>query len=174
METNPSSDSDPAVTGSSVLFIDGAGQPAAVYLESSRAWVRVVSTAANASDISQTAELLHGEETRVGADAGYVGATKREEVQKKLKAMPHEVRWHIAKRRKPIREMKECWQKKLALAFEKLKARIRARVEHPFHIVKNIFKHKKARYKGLKKNDAQLNVLFALSNLYMVRGKLCP
>lgn len=134
----------------------------------------VVSTAANVSDISQTAELLHGEETRVGADAGYVGATKREEVQKKLEAMPNEVRWRIAKRRKPIREMEECWQKKLALAFEKLKARIRARVEHPFHIVKNIFKHKKARYKGLKKNGAQLNVLFALSNLYMARGKLCP
>jgi IS5 family transposase len=134
----------------------------------------IVSTAANVSDISQTAELLHGEEVRVGADAGYVGAVKREEVQKKLEAMPHEVRWYIAKRRKPIREMEECWQKELALAFEKLKARIRAIVEHPFHVVKNIFKHKKARYKGLKKNDAQLNVLFALSNLYMVRGKLCP
>jgi len=134
----------------------------------------VVSTAANVSDISQTAELLHGEEIRVGADAGYVGVIKREEMQKKLQTMPNEVRWYIAKRRKPIREMAECWQKNLALAFEKLKARIRARVEHPFHIVKNIFKHKKARYKGLKKNDAQLNVLFALSNLYMVRGKLCP
>jgi len=134
----------------------------------------VVSTAANVSDISQTAELLHGEEIRVGADAGYVGVTKREEVQKKLQAMPHEVRWYIAKRRKPIRQMEEGWQKELALSFEKLKARIRARVEHPFHIVKNIFKHKKARYKGLQKNDAQLNVLFALSNLYMIRGKLCP
>ena len=122
----------------------------------------------------QTAELLHGEETRVGADAGYVGVTKREEVQQKLQAMPHEVRWHIAKRRKPMRAMAECWQKDLALAFEKLKARIRARVEHPFHVMKNIFKYKKTRYKGLKKNDAQLNVLFALSNLYRVRGKLCP
>jgi transposase, IS5 family len=122
----------------------------------------------------QTAGLLHGEESRVGADAGYVGVTKREEMQKKLEVMPNEVRWYIAKRRKPIRVMGECWQKQLALAFEKLKARIRAKVEHPFHIVKNIFKHKKARYKGLMKNDAQLNVLFALSNLYMVRGKLCP
>jgi IS5 family transposase len=117
---------------------------------------------------------LHGEESRVGADAGYVGAIKREEVKKKLEAIPNEVRWYIAKRRKPIREMTECWQKDLALAFEKLKARIRAIVEHPFHVVKNIFKHKKARYKGLKKNDAQMNVLFALSNLYMVRGKLRP
>jgi len=50
----------------------------------------VVSTAANVSDISQAAELLHGEETRVGADAGYVGAVKRKEVQKKLEAMPRD------------------------------------------------------------------------------------
>ena len=134
----------------------------------------VLSTAANVSDVSQTAALMHGEERRMGADAGYVGATQREEVQKKLQDMPQQVRWHIAKRRKPIKEMVEGWQKDLALAHEKLKARIRAKVEHPFHIVKNIFKYKKTRYKGLPKNDAQLNVLFALSNLYMARGKLCP
>jgi len=42
------------------------------------------------------------------------------------------------------------------------------------HVIKNIFKYKKTRYKGLAKNDAQLNMLFALSNLYMVRGQLRP
>lgn len=134
----------------------------------------VLSTAANISDISQTAALMHGAETRMGADAGYVGVTKRAEVQKKLQDMPEEVRWHIAKRRKPIKQMVEGWQKDLALAHEKLKARIRAKVEHPFHIIKNIFKYRKTRYKGLAKNDTQLNMLFALSNLYMVREKLCP
>ena len=134
----------------------------------------VVSTAAHESDISQTVALMHGEETRMGADAGYVGVLKRDEVQQKLQGMPHAVRWHIAKRRKPIREMVEGWQKDLALAHEKLKASLRAKVEHPFHVIKNIFKHKKTRYKGLPKNAAQINVLFALSNLYMARGKLCP
>ena len=134
----------------------------------------VVSTAANVSDVSQTANLMHGEETCVGADAGYVGAAKREEVQTKLQGYAHELKWRIAKRRKPIKLMPACWQKNLALAYEKLKASIRAKVEHPFHVVKNIFKHKKTHYKGIAKNDAQLNVLFALSNLYMVRGKLCP
>ena len=59
-------------------------------------------------------------------------------------------------------------------AYEKLKAQVRARVEHSFHIVKNIFKYKRTRYKGLAKNDAQLNMLFALSNLYMVREQLRP
>ena len=62
--------------------------------------------------------------------------------------------------------MVEGWKKDLALLNEKLKASLRAKVEHPFHVVNNIFKHMKARYKGLAKNDAQLNVLFALSNLY--------
>ena len=67
----------------------------------------VVSTAANVSDISQTAALMYGKETRMGADAGYVGVTKRDEVQKKLQDMPQEVRWRIAKCRKPIKEMAE-------------------------------------------------------------------
>jgi IS5 family transposase len=76
------------------------------------------------------------------------------------------VEWHIARRRKPIREMAEGWQKSLILAQEKLK------VEHAFHVLKNIFRYQKARYKGLHKNDAQLRMLFALGNLYMVRAKL--
>jgi transposase, IS5 family len=133
-----------------------------------------VSTAANVSDISQTAHLMHGAETCVGADAGYVSAAKREEVKTKLQGRAVELKWRIAKRRKSIKQMAECWQKDLARAYEKLKASIRAKVEHPFHIVKNIFHYKKTRYKGIAKNDAQLNVLFALSNLYMVRGKLRP
>lgn len=136
----------------------------------------VVSTAANVADITQTANLLHGKETTVGADAGYVGAPKREEVQQKIKDNKQQIEWHIAQRRKPIKAMAEGWQKQLALAWETLKAKARAIVEHPFHIVKNIFKHKKARYKGLVKNHAHLTTLFALSNLYMVRvrGQLRP
>jgi IS5 family transposase len=51
---------------------------------------------------------------------------------------------------------------------------VRAIVELPFHVVKNIFMHKKARHKGMMKNDAQLNMPFASSNLYMAKGKLRP
>ena len=133
----------------------------------------VVTTAANVSDISQTAALLHGREERVGADAGYVGVEKRPEVKTKLATMAP-VTWRIARRRKPIRTMIDDWQKDLIVLAERAKARIRARVEHPFHVIKNLFKHKKARYRGLKKNDAQLAMLFTLGNLYLVRGKLCP
>ena len=134
----------------------------------------LTTTAANVSDISQAAALLHGQESDVWADAGYVCVQKREDMQEALAANEQEVRWHVAKRRKSIEKLVDGWQKSLAQAYEKLKAQVRAYVEHPFHVVKNIFKYKKTRYKGLAKNDAQLNMLFALSNLYMVRGELRP
>jgi transposase, IS5 family len=134
----------------------------------------VITTAANVSDISQTPALLHGQEEEIGADAGYVGVEKREDMKATLATNEQEVKWRIAKRRKTVQKMAEGWQKSLAQAYEKLKAKIRARVEHPFHIIKNIFKHKKTRYKGIAKNNVQLNMLFGLSNLYMVRGKLRP
>ena len=70
--------------------------------------------------------------------------------------------------------MTEGWQQTMAQAYEKLKAQVRAKVEHPFHVVKNLFHYEKTRYKGIKKNDCQLNMPFALSNLYMVRGEVCP
>ena len=55
---------------------------------------------------------------------------------------------------------------------EKIKASIRAKVEHPFRVIKRQFGHTKARYRGLAKNTAQLKTLFALSNLWMARVKL--
>ncbi|MFT5535366.1 MAG: IS5 family transposase [Candidatus Paceibacteria bacterium] len=55
---------------------------------------------------------------------------------------------------------------------EKLKAGVRAKVEHPFRVVKRQLGYVKVRYRGLKKNTAQLFTLFALSNLWMVRSKL--
>jgi transposase, IS5 family len=55
---------------------------------------------------------------------------------------------------------------------EKLKASVRAKVEHPFRVIKRQFGFMKVRYRGLKKNTAQLFTLFALSKLWMMRGKL--
>ena len=55
---------------------------------------------------------------------------------------------------------------------EKLKAGIRAKVEHPFRVIKRQFGYARVHYRGLKKNTAQLFTLFALSNLWMVRSKL--
>lgn len=123
----------------------------------------VISTAANVSDISQTAGLLHGSETQVHADAGYVGVEKRGEI--KAADPEGNLDWQIARRRQPIRKMEDGPGKENLLALEKAKASVRAFVEHPFHILKNLFKHRKTRYRGLAKNHHQLQVLFGLGNL---------
>ena len=115
----------------------------------------VVTSAANVSDISQAPALLHGQESDVWADAGYVGVDKREDMQQALQANEQTVKWHVAKRRKSIERVADGWQKKLAQTYEMLKAKIRSRVEHPFHVIKNLFKYKKARYKGLAKNRSE-------------------
>ena len=122
-------------------------------------------TAANESDISQTHKLLHGAEKIVHADAGYTGVEKRAEI---ITAHSN-VEWRVAVRRSKIKAMAESWVKDLSVRFEKLKAQTRALVEHPFLIVKNLFRHRKTRHRGLKKNTAQLHILFALANL--VRAK---
>ena len=128
----------------------------------------VEGTATNESDISQTHKLLHGEEKTVHADAGYTGVEKRAEIL----AGHSEVEWRVATRRSKIKEMPASWVKDLTMRFEKLKAQTRALVEHPFHIIKNLFKHRKVRYRGLRKNTAQLHILFALANLVTARRAL--
>jgi IS5 family transposase len=59
-----------------------------------------------------------------------------------------------------------------AEAVESALSQVRAWVEHPFHVVKNLFRHKKLRYRGLAKNTAQLHTLFALANLVIVKKTL--
>ena len=129
----------------------------------------VRATAANAHDITQASELLHGKETDVFADSGYRGVHKREEV---IKDHP-EINWYVAmmpSHRKALD--KETPMGAIMEALEKTKARIRAKVEHPFRVIKRQFGHVKVRYRGLAKNTAQLHTLFALSNLWMVRRTL--
>jgi IS5 family transposase len=126
---------------------------------------KVIGTAANVSDISQAHELLQGQEQDVFADAGYQGVQKRPEISSR-KAQPQ---WHIAAKRGKIRAMPEGKLKEAIQKFEQIKAQIRSRVEHPFHILKNSFKYRKVRYRGLAKNTAQLHTLFALANLILAR-----
>ena len=123
-------------------------------------------TAANVADVTQTAKLLHGAEAHVYADAGYIGADKREE------ARDIEVTWHIAEKRGKIAAMDAGPLKELTECAERLKAKIRSRVEHPFPIVKDLFPQRKLRYRGLKKNGAQWRVLFALVNLVIAKKAL--
>jgi IS5 family transposase len=122
-------------------------------------------TAANEADITQTAALLHGEEEAVFGDAGYSGADKRPDLADR------DVSWHIAIKRSIIKALPQALRD-LAEPVERALSQVRAVVEHPFHIVKNRFHHEKLRYRGLKKNTAQLYTLFALANLVIVKQAL--
>ena len=124
----------------------------------------VTTTAANASDVSQVEALLHGKEEVVHADAGYIGA------QQRVKSGKRE--WHIAAKRGAVKAIKDAKLKQIVEELETLKARIRARVEHPFRVIKRQFGFMKVRFKGLAKNTAQVITLFALSNLWMARKRL--
>lgn len=127
----------------------------------------VVGTAANVADITQTAEVLHGEEKTVHLDAGYTGIEKREEVKDR------DIDWVVATKPGKLKAIpQESQLGNLLRRLESLKASIRSKVEHPFHIVKNLFGHRKLRYKGLEKNTAQLHILFALANLVIVKRRL--
>ena len=125
----------------------------------------VIGTAANVNDVTQGHGLLHGEEQVVFADAGYQGAQKRAEARA-------DVDWHIAMRPGKRKQEKHTPWGALTEQAEKLKASVRAKVEHPFRVIKRQFGHVKVRYRGLKKNTAQLMTLFALSNIWMARGRL--
>jgi transposase, IS5 family len=125
----------------------------------------VVGTAANQADITQTAALLHGEEKDIFGDAGYTGADKRPEL------VDRDVSWNIAIKRGIIKALPQALRE-LAEPVERALPQVRAVVEHPFHSVKNRFRHNKLRYRGLKKNTAQLDTLFALANLVIVKEAL--
>jgi transposase, IS5 family len=124
----------------------------------------VTGTAANEADITQTAVLLHGEEAMF-ADAGHTGADKRTELAAR------DVSWNIVIKRGIIMALPEVLRD-VAGPVERALAQLRDPVEHPFHIVKNLFRHRKLRYRGLAKNTAQLHTLFALANLVIAKKAL--
>ncbi|CEI21709.1 Transposase insH for insertion sequence element IS5Y [Pseudomonas aeruginosa] len=127
----------------------------------------VVGTAANVNDVTQAHALVHGAETDVFADAGYQGVGKRDETQE------INVNWHVAMRPGKRKVLDKSTPMGAILdQLEQIKAPIRAKVEHPFRVIKRQFGHVKVRYPGLAKNIAQLHTLFALSNLWMVRRTL--
>jgi IS5 family transposase len=123
----------------------------------------LVGTAANVHDVTQAQALLHGEETDAFGDAGYQGVEKREE------NLELPVTWHVAMRPGKRKLLPGTPLGDLLEKVEQAKASIRAKVEHPFHVVKNLFHHRKTRYKGLFKNTAQLFSLFGFANLMLAR-----
>jgi IS5 family transposase len=125
----------------------------------------VATTPANVNDLNMAGALLHGEEEAAFGDAGYIGVQKRPEARGPT--------WHVAMRPGKRRKLNPFIEPDfVAECVEKMKASIRAKVEHPFRVLKRQFGFTKVRYRGLKKNTTQIVTLFALSNLWMARRQL--
>ena len=120
-------------------------------------------TAANAHDVTEAHNLLHGGERVVWCDAGYQGVHKRWE------NLGLEIDWQVAMRPGKRRNLDPGSAEELA---EKLKASVRAKVEHPFQKVKRVFGYAKVRYRGLAKNTERLALLFGLGNLLTAESRL--
>ena len=120
-----------------------------------------VATAANVADVRVLPELLHGEETRVWGDQGYVGQT--------------EVIHQAAPRARDCTHRRYRYKDRIdevQRAKNRTKSSVRSRVEHVFHVLKLQFGFVKVRYRGLRKNANRLFATCALVNLFIVRKKL--
>ena len=122
-------------------------------------------TAANVHDVTMTAQLLSGEEMTVHGDSGYLGAEKREDAVLRNKN-GKKIRYKI--NRRPSQSKNNSARSKAQIKRrEREKSSLRAKVEHVFAIVKGSFQYRKTRYRGLLKQTAKLNMVFALANLIL-------
>jgi len=119
-------------------------------------------TTAKTHDSQVWDELLHGKETSVWADKGYVHAGREATFTKNDGAF-----WGVMRKAPKGGELDE-----LDAQINRIIAKVRAKVEHPFRILKRQFGHVKTRYRGLAKNRAHLFTLFALGNLFLMRRRL--
>ncbi|MFK4136156.1 IS5 family transposase [Pseudomonas luteola] len=127
----------------------------------------LIGTAANVADVTQVDQLLHGKESHAVGDAGYTGAAKRPE------HAGRNVIWSIAARPSSYQQYgKDSVLYQAKRKIEYAKAQLRAKVEHPFQVIKVRFGHRKVRYRGLAKNTAQLFSLFGLANLLLAKRYL--
>jgi IS5 family transposase len=121
----------------------------------------VCTTAASVADKHMLPDLLHGEERKVWGDGGYQGQSRAiHEAAPRAQDM--------TSRRTRYKDYVDQLQR----TKNRVKARVRAKVEHPFRIIKRIFGFEKTRYRGLRKNHQRLCVNFALANLYLHRKRL--
>ncbi|HEU4664048.1 MAG TPA: IS5 family transposase [Dokdonella sp.] len=122
----------------------------------------LVGTPANVADIKQTQQLLHGAERVLYGDQAYWSKAQRQHAL--AAGIDYQVNERHINRKHPL-----STQQRLA---NRERSRVRARGEHAFRIVKQLWGFSKVRYRGLTKNIARAHVAFALSNLYLMRGRL--
>lgn len=118
-------------------------------------------TTAKTHDKVEMENLLHGKERAIFGDKGYVSD------KDKRQSREDGVYWGVLDKAKPKKKLSSTQKKR-----NRLHGSIRAKVEHPFRVIKRQFGYMKTRYRGLAKNTAQLYSLFALANLYMARRSL--
>ena len=120
----------------------------------------VTATSANVHDLDEAAQLVRADDEVVYADAGYQGAQRRPEIagDEHLGG----VQWRVAPRKNTLKKMPQT-DREIASR----QASVRAKVEHPFLVIKRDFGFAKARYRGLAKNLNHLYVLFASANWLM-------
>jgi transposase, IS5 family len=123
----------------------------------------VIATNAATADITQLGDLLHGEERTIFGDQAYWKEADRQEFE------ASGVRYRMNRRPGGRQPLSERWRR-----INRTRSRIRARGEHPFHIVKRLWGFAKVRYRGVAKNLARAQTMFALANLYSVRHQLMP
>ena len=123
----------------------------------------MTATHAGAADITQLPELLHGEESEIFGDQAYW----KEGDRRAFEACG--VRYRVNRRPNPGAPLSERWRQ-----INRARSRTRARGEHPFRVVKQLWGFVKTRYRGLAKNLARAQTMFALANLYQVRTQLIP
>jgi IS5 family transposase len=122
-------------------------------------------TPANVHDVSVTHQLLSGDEEIVYGDSGYLGANKREDAIIRNR-QGKRIKYKINRRASQIKKLSSSgqWYAKKA---EHKKSSVRAKVEHVFGVVKGLFRYRKTRYRGLRKQTEKLHMMFALANLYL-------
>jgi transposase, IS5 family len=118
-------------------------------------------TAANVHDSQMLPELLHGDETRVWGDSAYAGQRSA------MKAVAPNARDFTQKKGARYRALTEDER-----ASNRIKSRVRAKVEHVFGVIKRVFGYTRTRYRGLEKNAHAMFVTSALANIFMVRRQL--
>jgi IS5 family transposase len=125
----------------------------------------VKATPASEHDINVASLLIREDDEVVYGDSGYVGIEKREEIQND--EHKSRIEYRINRRPGRISKQKDSPGKEWDQYIEKRKSSVRSKVEHPFHVVKNLFGYKKTVYRGISKNLNRLYVLFASTNLVM-------
>jgi IS5 family transposase len=126
---------------------------------------KVVVTGANVHDVTVVSQLLTGEEEVVHGDSGYIGAEKREDAITRNKN-GRRIKYKTSRRPSQSKNNSVRSQAQIKRR-EHEKSSVRAKVEHVFGIVKGLFGYRKTRYRGLRKQTAKLNMMFALANLYL-------